>query len=1510
MVEPRFRASAPQTARGSIRTPVAPQPRFGPATQAEAAETLQKDIQFRTATAKKKQRKEREKALIEGGVQQAILAGPQNFGDLIFNKIPVVSPYLKKTAEASEKYHKIRDQIPPEFQNQYQGQGILHQVLESTGKNVLEMGLDLNEFFNAAIPINDYKKVKDVMNQARRNYGLVDEAELAVEEAVSTRLQELEGMGDDAVSMAGNLIHSFKKGTMTLNEWAREPNPKKKKEMGEQMSFDFVSALGNFAGLGSKIQQMFGVSSDGEFMYVKGIPVSELEDVEKSVSGDTQIFGSLINSVALWSKVSPWVGKDVLKTVPGLKEVAVKHPVLFQGIITNAAEEMTQAVASNIVGVEYNFGDTVFGMATQFAFTTAQAGRAAIKGEVFDPMGLRTGEAPDWVKDINHTKAAVQADNAMRSFVEETGRSPSNIELQEMLGDTTIPGTRQTWNDLHEYSAQRFGNTFGERRLAGLKDAEPEAPKSDAEGKPPVDITKANKPDIEAQIESFRKAGAGVQGLEVPIDQIKPVGEIRGEGVEIKPGETVPPPVGIFDAETGKIELIDGNRRFAELEAQGFKEIPVKVIDPLNKLAEGQFRAAKAPEIPKAPTPKEPRFAQPADVAPRRFEIGESAKSRFAEEQVPGEPIQQVPKTPEEAKQVLDSVPRVQSVKGQVATAARTAKREARRFVPKKVKQVFKTKRFQLDEKGLDNLKQVQKSLGLTERDVRSWKEVEEVAEQLGRDPIEFVKRTANNRPLTDAEIQALSNTIKTASDYLSRKYELINKRPDMEEEILQKADQYERLLNEATQKLVGGGTELGRGVNIYRNIAKNKMDDPTYWLKEAQKLIGARKKIRVVEPGRVFGKKIKVEEGKFPEELREAIEDLRGRGDQIGLSYLMSHLRESNNWEKAVTLWKAGLLTAPTTQFANALGNTTMAGLETTKDIPATVLDILISPITGERKKAFTFRKIRAQGQGFIEGTVKAGKFIKTGIDPEFTLDKWDIYKDVHYNSAIAEVYTQTVFRALTAGDMPFHQARFRDVIAEQATVMWKNMDKSERTRLLNDRSEMLGREATANDVIDYIIENPPDNITKMAIHDANIATFRNKNALSDMAQGAKRASPEVLEAILEYHAPFVRTPTNIGLRMVDYSPVGFFLTVARNLKDFDQKAFVEGQGRVITGTAFIALGTALAEQGLMTGNLPESKAERELWKAAGKKPNSVFYRGQWRKLDRISPIGNLLTVGAEFHELGIDKTKMEQYIYTGFAGVKSVTEQSFLLGISKALQVLDEPERYVASYVENAVRSIVPNILGKVALGSDEFIRDANDFDLLQIAEGRIPILSENLPIDIDIFGRQRKSQKGVFGQLFDPFSSQQPSDDAVTKEFLNIRYNPTVPNRGFYTEQEYDDLLKLRGNMMVPVYFAMIDGVNSYGKDLDAQQKDMLANYETIYDSLGDDQKKAAFGSIDMHATRAAHDVMKWRAASRLRDELDASSESDREKTMKNIERRDGSLYQRIIYLQTVNNLTSAN
>lgn len=296
-----------------------------------------------------------------------------------------------------------------------------------------------------------------------------------------------------------------------------------------------------------------------------------------------------------------------------------------------------------------------------------------------------------------------------------------------------------------------------------------------------------------------------------------------------------------------------------------------------------------------------------------------------------------------------------------------------------------------------------------------------------------------------------------------------------------------------------------------------------------------------------------------------------------------------------------------------------------------------------------------------------------------------------------------------------------------------------------------------------------------------------------------SKKPTAKITLGATEVAAPFTTTPTNVAERIVSYSPAGF----VKAMVDFaspttrSQKALVDDLGRAITGTGIIAFGAYLAKKGLLTGNLPENKKERDMFYAEGKQPNSIKIGNTWFSLNRISPFGNLLTLGANFHQAGETKEGLPKYATTAFAGMKGLSEMTFLKGVGGAIKAIEQPERFGQATTEQLAGSLIPSIIGRAARVKDPFLRLSDS--VLDNLKSRLPYLSEQLPVRRDIFGEPVESPGGK-AYIIDPFSTTKETNDSVINEAKRIGVVIGMPNQTIsgikLTDEEYSEYQRIQG------------------------------------------------------------------------------------------------------------------
>ena len=690
---------------------------------------------------------------------------------------------------------------------------------------------------------------------------------------------------------------------------------------------------------------------------------------------------------------------------------------------------------------------------------------------------------------------------------------------------------------------------------------------------------------------------------------------------------------------------------------------------------------------------------------------------------------------------------------------------------PKVVEQKFRGDKLNLEPEQLKQIEDRLSGLGLTSRTVRSFDEMKSMADELGTDPRALL---SGNGKLTDAKVIALKNLINQNSEFIAKNSGLKFKTEQENAIHQQKLRAADAQQNEALSQLIGGGTELGRGIAAFRILA-NKNMEPSFWYKKGQQTRG-----NTLTP-----------------EQKANIDGLIKENDRVGLSMYVASLRDPSLSEKFSTLWKAGLLTNVTTHVANVAGNASMAGLRGVSNVVGTGIDKLISLGTGKRTMTVS---PGAAVKGLGTGAKKGLSILRTGVNPDDFEGKFDIKGNINFGDSVlgkvANGYTRAVFGSLQAEDALFRGMHESASIANQAKLI-----------AINEGLKGQARQTR----IAELLENPTDAMKQTALQEAKVATFNNDNIVASKIGQLKAGrnkddsfGSKALSTIVDVTMPFVKTPTNVVARIAEYTPLGLLKLAAGQLNKNTrgQKRLVEDLSKVVTGGAVLALGSALANQGLLTGSMPASAAERAQWEAEGKQPNSVYVNGRWYQINKLAPIGFLFALAADNKTSG-------GLAETGLKGLKNLTDQTFLTGLSGGLKAVTDPEQNAASYAKQTVSSVIPSGLNAIAKVIDPTVRTTGGVG--EAIQAKIPGLSSSLAPRLDVFGQEVKNEGGVLGLLDPTRSKADKSNDPVLREFAKLGVNVGLPsNRMFNTTldtYEYAEFQKVNGRVLKDVLDTLV-------------------------------------------------------------------------------------------------------
>lgn len=468
---------------------------------------------------------------------------------------------------------------------------------------------------------------------------------------------------------------------------------------------------------------------------------------------------------------------------------------------------------------------------------------------------------------------------------------------------------------------------------------------------------------------------------------------------------------------------------------------------------------------------------------------------------------------------------------------------------------------------------------------------------------------------------------------------------------------------------------------------------------------------------------------------------------------------------DKIVNLWRAGLLTAPTTTFGNITGNLSEAITRKVGVNPvATAADAAMSLFTGKRTR--TLAPLGSGVEGAKVGAKKLPAFLKTGYDERNALSKYDA-KAISYGDSVpgkaATAYVNGVYRLMATADQPFYYSAHRNALGSIA------------------KAEAINAKIPANQRaqwVDDFMNNPPKEALERAAEEAAYAVFQNKTGLGQAAQAFKKGLNKLAPGLGDFIVPFTQVPASIASRVVTRTPIGTAIEVVKQIRrvrgggNFDQRAMSQAVGEGAVGVAILGAGYALANSGMLTFGYPKDEKERKLWESEGKQPYSVRIGDRWYSMNYMQPFGTMLAVGAKVGEQ-VDKGAgvLDAIgVAAGTAG-QSIANQSFIKGVSSAIDTVTDPERAATKFLNQTGASIVPNIVRATARSFDPLQRESAGF-VEGIKQG-IPGLREQTAAKNDIFGEPLLAKDNPANQLLNPLRPSKARDtDVVLQEIRRLQ------------------------------------------------------------------------------------------------------------------------------------------
>lgn len=394
-------------------------------------------------------------------------------------------------------------------------------------------------------------------------------------------------------------------------------------------------------------------------------------------------------------------------------------------------------------------------------------------------------------------------------------------------------------------------------------------------------------------------------------------------------------------------------------------------------------------------------------------------------------------------------------------------------------------------------------------------------------------------------------------------------------------------------------------------------------------------------------------------------------------------------------------------------------------------------------------------------------------------------------------------------------------------------------------------------------------------AIREAQKATYRDTNAFSQMISDLgryrgdnkmKRLGSTLAEGIL----PFRKTPANILVRGVEYSPIGFLKSISYDLVQVQKgnmqaTEMIDRAAAGLTGTGLMMLGLYMAKEGILRGSGGDDEKKKKFDELQGHQEYALeLPNGTSITLDWLAPEALPFFVGANLYE---QMQANNGYLTMSdmLQAASNVTDPLLSMSCLQSLNDVFDAVGYASSGNTNALTSAVasaatsyltqgiPTVFGQ-AERTGESTRmttytDKNKFltpDMLYAlgkASARIPGVDYGQIPFIDAWGRTENSG-GVAARAFNNFAnpaytskvSGSKMEDELSRLYEATGETKVLPQRApkFFTVnkenkqltgEEYVKYATKRGQTSYKIV-SELTGLASYKSMSDGDKADAVA------------------------------------------------------------------------------------
>lgn len=605
---------------------------------------------------------------------------------------------------------------------------------------------------------------------------------------------------------------------------------------------------------------------------------------------------------------------------------------------------------------------------------------------------------------------------------------------------------------------------------------------------------------------------------------------------------------------------------------------------------------------------------------------------------------------------------------------------------------------------------------------------------------------------------------------------------------------------------VAAAATRAGQVVQAMRVLKKATPTGKLYYL---NRMVDTMNK-NIVDNG---GDPIQIDEG-LARKLLEAenIKDPKEQGKSVDetIDEIEQNIADqipATAWDKWNAWRYLSMLGNIRTQVRNVVGNAAFMPLVATKNLLAAGMEKAFIRNGGRTKSSF-FTKTNV-GKRLMEF---GKKDFETVVDEIQGGGKYNQSNSIEekrtiFKSKAIEGWRKLTNKAMDKGDEIFSKHHYARALA--GYLYANHLDYDKITRNTSQAQEVLNKARA------------------YAILEAQKATFRDANQLASWTNKTKRnllKKAQTAEtkgakagwyagtAIAEGIMPFTKTPIDIAVRGVEYSPIGLIKGIKEAVYDVKKgnKTAAEAIDTLsagLTGTGIFALGYFMQSLGFLAGALGSDKDDKYK-KDSGAQGFALHIGDKYYTIDWLAPFSLPLFTGAAVAETVENGDEVSFATLADALSTISepMLEMSMLQGLNAALSSGKYgSESAIASFVTTNGLSYFaqanPTILGQIARAVDDTSRNAYYYDpnykgfvkqgkvFVDKQLAKVPFASKALTSRIDLWGNKQKNTGGsFFGRLaynmlspgYYSEESSDPVDVALTKLYEETEDTAVLPSK----------------------------------------------------------------------------------------------------------------------------------